>query len=310
MNKTLFTRILTLSAITATLASASCTKSENSVPDGPLELRLTSAIEIETRAEGDGTQATQIASGEKVYVWVSDDTTKESLYAKNELTSGADGSLGGGDAMYYPQTGNGVDVSAFHGKFNFGEDKTLPESVGFSVEKDQSKAAIAYTNSDLLYACRNAKRSSSAVSLKFYHMLSKLELNISKSSELTDDIAGVTLDGVVLDGTFSPLSSSDISGDTKRAESISAGSSTADMSLGTSEKNEAIVVPQSLGGKTLTFTLKSGGKLIYTFPAGAAFESGKKHIYTVTLKLTGVSIKSEIADWGTGGSNSGDAMMQ
>lgn len=308
MNKTLSTRILTLSAITAALALAGCTKTENSVPDGPLELRLTSAIEIETRA-GDGTQATQIASGEKVYVWVSDDTTNKSLYEKNELTTGDDGALSGGSAMYYPQTGNGVNVSAFHGKFSFADANALPTSVSFSVEQDQSKAGSAYTNSDLLYACRNAKRSSSAVSLKFYHMLSKLELNISKSSELTDGISSVTLDGVIIDGTFSPLTSSDISTESKRAGSISAGTSTAGMSLGTLAANEAIVVPQSLSGKTLTFTLESGGKLIYTFPESAAFVSGKKHIYTVTLKLTGVSVQSEIENWGTGSSNSGEATM-
>ncbi len=308
MNKTLSTRILTLSAITAALALAGCTKTENSVPDGSLELRLTSAIEIETRADN-GTQATQIASGEKVYVWVSDDTTNKSLYEKNELTSGDDGSLSGGNAMYYPQTGNGVNVSAFHGKFSFANANALPTSVSFSVEHDQSTAGSAYTNSDLLYACRNAKRSSSAVSLKFYHMLSKLELNISKSSELTDEISSVTLDGVIIDGTFSPLTSSDISTESTRAGSISAGTSTANMSLGTLEANEAIVVPQSLSGKTLTFTLESGGKLIYTFPTDAAFVSGKKHIYTVTLKLTGVSVQSEIENWGEGSSNSGDATM-
>ena len=49
---------------------------------------------------------------------------------------------------------------------------------------------------------------------------------------------------------------------------VKASNQTETMTLGTSTtgSNDAIVVPQATGGKTITFTLNEGGKLYYTFP--------------------------------------------
>ncbi len=299
-------------AASAALILAGCSKTESGPQDGRTELRLTSAIEM-TRAGSPNTQATQIAPGEKVTVWVTDGGDGASLYAR-ELTAGDDGALTGA-TMYYPQTGNGVKITALHGDFTLSGDEipeSMPSSIDFSVSADQSAAGGAgYLKSDLLYASRSAKRSSASVQLMFYHLLSKLELNISKSSELTDGIKSVTLDGVTLDGTFTPGSITDISDQTSRAGGISAGTVTGAITLGNSltSSNEAIVVPQGIGGKTLTFTLASGGKLVYTFPEGTAFGSGRKYVYNVTLKLTGLSVTSSITDWAATADTGGDATM-
>ncbi len=300
-------------AASAALILAGCSKTENGLQDGRTELKLTSTIEM-TRATSPNTQATQIASGEKVTVWVTDSGTSTGLYAQ-ELTVDSYGALTGGNKMYYPQTGNGVNISALHGKFSSYENipSSLPSSIGFSVYADQSASVGSnYLNSDLLYASRSASRSSSAVSLTFYHLLSKLELNITKSAELTDEISSVTLDGVTLDGTFTPGSITDISSQISRANGITTETTDTDnISLGnsTTASNEAIVVPQSLAGKTLTFNLRSGGKLIYTFPTGTTFESGKKYVYNVTLKLTELTVTSIIEDWTSTAGASGDATM-
>lgn len=300
-------------AASAALILAGCSKTENGLQDGRTELKLTSTIEM-TRAISPNTQATQIAQNEKVTVWVTDSGTSAALYAQ-ELTVGSDGALTGGNKMYYPQTGNGVNIAALHGKFSFYENipSSLPSSISFSVYNDQSSSGgFNYLNSDLLYASRGASRSSSAVSLTFYHLLSKLELNITKSAELTDEISSVTLDDVVLDGKFTPGSITDISNQTSRANGITTETTdTGNISLGnsTTASNEAIVVPQSLEGKTLTFKLQSGGKLIYTFPVGTTFESGKKYVYNVTLKLTELTVTSIIEDWTSTDGANGDATM-
>ncbi len=305
-------------AASAALILAGCSKAESAIQDGRPELRLTSTIEM-TRAGSANTQATRIVSGEKVTVWVSDSgvasADEASLYAV-ELTAQSDGTLTGDEKMYYPQTGNGVDISALHGDFTFTGGtipSVKPEEVAFTVSGDQSRSGGAgYIGSDLLYAGRSAKRSSSAVNLEFYHLLSKLELNIGRSAEVTDAVASVTLDDVALAGTFKPGEVTDITSRDSRAAGISAGTATGGaIALGTSlsDANEAIVIPQDLAGKTLTFTLTSGGKLVYTFPESTTFESGRKYVYNVTLKLTELSVTSRIADWAVTDDADGDAVM-
>lgn len=304
---------LTLAA-SAAFVLAGCSKTETALQDGRTELRLTSTIEM-TRAGSADTQATQIAAEEKVTVWVTDSGNNASLYAV-ELTAGSGGTLTGDTKMYFPQTGNGVDIAALHGDFTFtdtGIPSEIPDAIDFSVSRDQSvSGGNGYLKSDLFYAGRSAKRSNAAVNLEFYHLLSKLELNIGKSAEVTDEITSVTLDGVAVGGTFTPDGISDITDRASRAAGISAGTTASGtIALGTSltDANEAIAVPQDMEGKTLTFTLSSGGKLVYAFPAGTVFESGRKYVYNITLKLTGLSIISRISDWAVTDDTDGDATM-
>lgn len=304
---------LTLAA-SAAILFAGCSKTENDPHVSRTELRITSTIEM-TRSGSPDTQAKRIAPGEKVTVWVTDRGVGASLYAV-ELTAGENGILAGDTKMYYPQTGNEVNVTALHGNFTLsgeGIPSSMPTTINFSVSDDQSVVGgTNYLESDLLYASRSAKRSSSAVLLSFYHMLSKLELNISKRAEVTDEITSVTFNGIALGGTFTPGSVTDIADQSSRAAGISAGPATAGtITLGNSvsNANEAIVVPQNVEGKTLTFTLASGGQLVYTFPSGTTFESGKKYVYNVTLKLTGMSITSSITDWDASAETDGDATM-
>ena len=74
--------------------------------------------------------------------------------------------------------------------------------------------------------------------------------------------------------------------------------------------NEAILVPQDMAGKKLTFKLSDGGTLTYKFPTGTSFVSGKKYQYHITLDLTGITVTSNIEDWGsTGTVSSGSATM-
>ena len=148
-------------------------------------------------------------------------------------------------------------------------------------------------------------------------MLAKLELKITKGAGVTDAITGVTLDGVALGGEVAPIDiEDDLSDQSVRAGMISAGEQTGTMILGTAlagdagtTTNDAIVVPQSVAGKTMTFTLASGGELVYTIPDGKTFESGKKHVYNVVLKLTGLEVNSTIEDWGDGGTTDGEATL-
>lgn len=70
-----------------------------------------------------------------------------------------------------------------------------------------------------------------------------------------------------------------------------------DFSDGNIVYNEAILVPQVMSGKILTFKLADGGQLTYTIPVSTTFESGKKYLYHITLDLTGITVTSKIEKW-------------
>lgn len=293
----------TIVGLLAILGLAACSKEEEPALDKLQELRLTSGIEAVTRAD---VQNTQIVANEKVWAWVSDADKGTALYDAQQLTVGTNGELTGTTAMYFPQRGNAVRIRALHGTLSSPSPLVVgatafPASFDFTVAADQSAGGAAYVQSDLLYASREASKTKSAVPLTFYHLLSKLELNITKHASVTDNIDNITLDGVAVDGKFTPSATADITLQAERSAMLRAGSQTGTMTLGKAltGNNDAIVVPQAVGGKTLTFNLAGGGKLQYTFPAGKAFESGKKHVYNMTLTLTGIKVESSIAPWDT-----------
>ena len=139
----------------AALALASCSNDEN-MPDNandPVEIRLTSGLQVQTRATHN--LDTQLKNGEKVYVWVDDagsGVTSPELYAKNELTVGESGNLSGGTAMYFPSTGNAVNIYAIHGNLTdyttfWGTQQT------HTVATDQTSgdSKTGYATSDLVY---------------------------------------------------------------------------------------------------------------------------------------------------------------
>lgn len=320
----------------ATLFLTGCGKDDDSVNNSPVELRLTSGIEVQqTRAAFTPTQSTSITAGEVVSVWVDDagTTSPTPLYEANQLKATAENTFTEGTPMYFPQTGNKVNIYAIHGNFTtpFEADDAFPTAaVEYSVAADQSAGGTAYTNSDLLYAYeKEVARGGNPTTkqLTFYHILSKLELAIvvGKGGPTLADEDAVTLGGVTLNGNFTPSTTAIMGTQSERADMLSDASttSTGDMTLGqtTCEDftdnviyNEAILVPQDMKDKVLTFKLANGGTLTYTIPAfagkgDATFESGKKYIYHITLNLTGLEVTSTIADWEKVGAVSGEAGM-
>lgn len=300
------------------LILAGCSNDENGMDNGPVELRLTSGVTVQTRTFT-ATQSTTISQNEVVSVWVDDaGTTATPLYKAVQLT--ADGSKGfTGEAMYFPQTGNNIDIYAVHGNFTtaFTSGSDFPKSgAEYKVEADQSSVDnnTNYTKSDLLYAYEEGVTRSgnpTTVELTFYHMLSKLELAI-KTGDGAPELAtsgAVKLNNVTLNGTFTPSTMATMSGQSQRAAMLEAATSAStgnmtleqktctDFAAGNVVYNEAILVPQDMASKTLTFSLKDGGTLTYTIPANTTFESGKKYQYHITLDLTGITVTSKIEDW-------------
>lgn len=324
----------------ATLILAGCSNDENEMSNGLVELRLTSGVEVQQTRAYTATQGTSISENEIVSVWVDDAETTPTatpLYKAVQLTAnGGNGFKAGSTPMYFPQTGNKIDIYAIHGNFStaFKADDDFPTNgAEYSVEADQSGTTPAhYTNSDLLYAKeKSVARSGNPTTeeLTFYHMLSKLELAIKIGSGSPDlaTSGAVKLGNVTLNGKFTPSTTADdMSTQSFRAGMLdaAASASTADMTLGQKtctdfttnvDYNEAILVPQDMIGKVLTFTLADGGTLKYTIkafadtPDHAIFQSGKKYLYHITLSLTGLTVTSEIEDWSPVNAVPGEATM-
>lgn len=104
---------------TALLGLAACNETESlSGYDGQVELRFTSGIDVQTRSSHG--LDTQLKDGETVHLWIDDSKNRqqtidqENLYENILLTKegGAAGTLSGSTPMYFPLTGNDVNIYA------------------------------------------------------------------------------------------------------------------------------------------------------------------------------------------------------
>ena len=288
------------------LALTACSNDENlDNLNDPVELRLTSGLEVQTRATHN--LDTQLKNGEKVHVWVDDATTDENLYVNNTLTADGGGSFTGGQPMYFPSTGNGVDIYAIHG--NFGADFTdfWSAEQTHTIAQDLKSSGDGYAKSDLVYAKHtNVARTKQAVNLEFRHLLSKIEV-VLVQGEGKPTIEKVEILNTKLDAKFTPSKTDDFtltaSGESNPIVIDTDLTSKTD-AAGTDESkkklNETIIVPQYLTNGTpfIRVTTTEGGELIYRLPENKTFNPAKKYRYTVIANLTELKVVSaKITDW-------------
>jgi hypothetical protein len=256
-----------------------------------------------------------------VYV---DEAAGTQLYSKNLLTASGSGSFTGGTTMFFPQTGNNVDIYAFHTNATLGNDYPTAELTHTvsATQTDQDN----YVGSDLLYArSAGVARTTNTVNLLFYHLLSKVQIAIMPGTGLTaDDLKGatITIESTKLEAKFTPDKAT-----TAAATAFaitSDGSATPITVLSTSVANDvstdfgtgvkyhdAITVPQTVtaGEPLIKIGLATGGVLYYKPLQNVTFVSGKKFIYHITVNLNSLTVTSTIQDWTSEASVPGDATM-
>lgn len=320
---------LTLSALlTLGIALAGCSNDENLDTNAPVELRLTSNLDVQPRATHN--LDTQLKYGEQVHVWVDDSITDGSLYANNTLTADDNGALTGGDLMYFPETGNGVDIYAIHG--NFAQDADFTNFWGteqtHSVEQDQrtGQDTDGYAQSDLVYAkSADVSRSGNptTVNLTFAHLLSKVEVVLVRGAGYPN-ISKVEILNTKLDAKFTPNKESGITatadgtidGTTLNAIEIDKDLTSKSNATGTDESkknlNEAVIVPQTLAQGTAFIRITVGdGELIYRLKEETTFAPATKYRYTITANLTALEVTATITPWTPEtGDDSGVAEME
>ena len=310
----------------AALMLGACSNDENLDTDAPVELRLTSGLEVLTRTTHD--LDTQLKNGEQVHVWVDDAITDGSLYANNILTAGDNGALTGSTTMYFPETGNGVDIYAIHGNFAPNADFTnfWGTEQTHSVEQDQKSSGngSGYAQSDLVYAkSADVSRSGNptTVNLTFAHLLSKVEVVLVRG-EGYPNISKVEILNTKLDAKFTPNKADDISVTVSGTEGenpieIDKDLTSRNNAAGTDESkknlNEAVIVPQTLtqGTAFIRVTTADGGALIYRLREATTFAPATKYRYTITANLTGLEVTATITPWiQETGDDGGTAEMQ
>lgn len=307
----------------AALMLAACSNDENLDTNAPVELRLTSSLDVQTRATHN--LDTQLKNDEEVHVWVDDATNGNGLYADNTLTADGNGALTGGTTMYFPETGNGVDIYAIHGNWGstaltdfWGTEQT------HSVEQDQrtGQATDGYAQSDLVYVKRtDVARTKQAVNLEFQHLLSKVEVVLIQGAG-DPTISKVEILNTQLDAKFTPDKANDFSVTASGAEGenpikIDQTWTSESNATGTDESlknlNEAVIVPQTLalGTAFIRITTTGDGELIYRLPEETTFAPATKYRYTITANLTALEVTAEITPWTPKtGDDSGVAEME
>ena len=308
-------KLVALSIAAVALAMTGCSNDENEEMDNwNGEIRLSSGVAVQTRAN---TQAEQIQSGETVYAWVDKATTGESYINAWTLTAQGNGSFTG-SSKYYPTDGSTLDFYAMHGNFvssTFTENETeFPEFMFIhSVTDDQS---------DLLYAVtKGVTRSSSAVNLEFYHMLSKVEVAL-KSGDGKPDLTGatVTIEGTKLNARFFARKDKDISDRYNRADMIVVQGDPTPIKIRTAiteddfstntQYAEAVLVPQKIEeGTFIKVKLQNDATFSYKIDGPLSLQSGMKRTYKITVNQSGLSVSSEIKNWDTAPDKEGEATM-
>ncbi|MEG0796753.1 MAG: fimbrillin family protein [Odoribacter sp.] len=334
-------RSLVLLAMLAAGVTA-CSKENNDTTTTPWngEIRLGSEMtsQVKTRAAADVPDR-QIADGKIVTFFIDDagtNGTAKMLYENYLVKADGNGGFSKSDPadeeLYYPATGNRVDIYALLTDGFSG--KAFPNSaITHSVATDQSEQYGAhYLASDLLYAAKKGvARSKQPVRMNFYHLLAKVEVAL-KAGVGAPDLKGavVTIENTRLKADFLPLKAANINDPTGgQADRAAMLTLTADnnpmtpVKIGTSIETaafspatayaSAVLVPQTVAknSRFIKVTLASGGELYYTIPEAndLVLKSGNNYQFQITVNLKGLTVQSTIADWATGTPSGGTAEM-
>lgn len=309
---------LILSALAALPAMViSCqqtTEGEETVDGTQKEIRLSTTVSLmDVKASFPQTD-TQLAEGSQVRVWVDEnDRTAVPLYENNILTANGNGGLYGGETMYYPASGNPVNVYALKTNASIGADPYPDGTLQHTVSTGQTDLE-GFASSDLLYAREeNVENGTAAVALTFYHLLSKVQVAVALSEGLAkEDIAGVEINGTKILAGFALDKS--VSPD---AVEINAGGEIQTIVIGhdisetldSPAYNDAVIVPQTVeeGTPFIVVTLADSSRLAYRLTENKTFSARTAYQYYIQVKRDGLSVTTSVADWLPGGLVEGEA---
>lgn len=258
------------------------------------EIRLCSGVTVQQIRATGATPDTQIPAGEEVKVVVAkQDADTDASYAgyTQTFTATGNGSFSEMSTMFYPASGKGVSIYAYH-----------PADAGtsFNVVENQSTDP-SYFASDLLYSAKkDYARQSDAHSLAFNHKLSKLTYAL-ESGAGSPDITGAAVKWTNVCKTIAF---------TKETGTLGAASNPTEITPNATYGT--ILVPQTVAGgtKLLTVTLTNGKVFSYVPKDGQVFSSGQVCNYKIKVNLSSLTVTSSINNWTPITDRTGDAEME
>lgn len=281
-----------LAAAALSFAACSNNESDNQVQNPDNVIRLNASVGDITRAATNiQSQAFDEDALINIEVTPSATNTTISKVYKAGAAVGNVNSLtpnGSETPFTWPATGT-VAIKAFY------PSTVKSADTSFSVQENQSTDAN-YKASDLMYATPIATqaKTSETVGLTFNHALTKIIVNLTKGTGVTDDdIAGCT-----------------VKVNAKKSANISSGQWTSatddaavDITMGIGANNAAIIVPQSYVANANFITIKTGNgdanhTKIFQLSAEKTFQAGKVYTYNLTVNMSEITLQSTtINNW-------------
>ncbi len=295
----------------AALTLAACSNDDENLNGGPVELRLSSGIEVQevTRAATD-IQNEAFDANEKIDVYINEATagTPSTDYPQpmvyTQATTGNSLNPPSGEQPYFPSSGSGVTIHAVYPSssetFTTGGYATDAESnTTFTIQTDQSENKN-YKLSDLMYGQANngneVERTDQTIPLFFTHLLSKVTVILKAGAGLVDaDLDGAKVELLGVKPTTTITMASGTIG-------VAAGTET-DIHVFTATSSalsgSAIVVPQQLPVQFVRVSLADGGVLTGTLNDNTQPDlvTGNAYAYTITVNLTALNISAFITGW-------------
>ncbi len=286
------------------LVLAGCSNDENEGMDNwNGEIRLSSGLVVQTRANSTDVPDRQIANGEMIGIYVKpvDGDTGYGGYSNfNATANGQGGFTNYKEPMYYSTSNPQVLISAYHPYNDANTDE-----YNFTVETNQSVESN-YFKSDLLYSKEETyNRQIAAHSLTFVHKLVKVVCTL-ESGYGNPDIEEATVEIV------EPERAVKFNRTTGKVDKVDESVKDQDVKLG---KYGAIIAPQDYteGSRFLKVTLKTENnpEFYYTNPdEKLEWSSGNVYKYNIQVYLSGLTVKSEITPWTPVNEVSGSATME
>ena len=286
-----------LSGCILSLAGCSTEEGEHQINQGGTEkILLTSSIGM-TRTLNQNIQASQLANGNTVGVYVTD-AEAEVISDNTKITADGDGGFVYSRDLYWPVEGRAYIYT--YGPYQEGWNGNLNEDVEFTVERDQS-TDNGYLKSDLVFGLPVAgnplEQTSASVPLAFTHKLAKLNITVVNETETSLADATVILKDMPVTVTMNTKTGE--LGKTSGSDTIRvatfAGSEPA-------YKCCAIVVPQKLiyGSQIVKVRLKDGKTMAATTRTDMELQSGKTYNFNITVTVGGADLSvtvSSITNW-------------
>ena len=314
----------------AVLALTACSnEEENTNKDWNEEIRLCTQNLMMTRA-GSDIQSTQFAANEQIDVFVYDVADQMTYTRPAVYTADGQGGLTTSPAQLWPSgTGSAINLYAFYPsgavkEENFiGEDEE-PEFFFFFF-LDQSTEA-GYKASDLMFGgsitpngYQEIARTNSTVPLTFYHMLSKVNLNVTLGEALSEQVNSISSISAKIQNVLPQAQFFGIISSSPLQPSMEWGGDPIDINVGDLTREDgiysgsAIIPPQMvesgnvLFSITITYNDNSSRTLTYTTSGdGINFDSHYVYNFNITANVWGLSLSTTIEPWSQGQDYSGE----